>query len=158
MSNTPPVFTSRRDPDAQPFTFVMDVEHEVEQPPDPADPAKGEPTRVVEPRQHTFTCRAQLTAGTMLDLQGAGQRLGYDRFMAQVLIPDDRDRWAELIRNPDVYIDEDALDDTIKYLVEQYAARPTKRSGKSQPGPTSTGSGSTDSPTATSEPSPPTAD
>lgn len=156
MSNSPPVFTSRRDPDAKPFDFIMDVEHEVEA----TDPETLETTLTVETRRHTFTCRApgHLTAGTTLDLQGAGQRLGYDRFMAQALIRQDRTRWAELIRDPDVYVGEEQLDETIRWVVEQYAARPTTRSTRSPRGPQSTGSGSTDSPTATSETSAPTED
>lgn len=144
MTSSPPVFTSRRDPDAEPFQFVQEVERE--------NPLTEERTT----ETHTFTCRAQLTAGTMLDLQGAGQRLGYDRFMEQVLVPADRDRWAELIRDPDLFVGEEELDATIRWVVEQYAARPTKRPTTSPGGPPSTGSGSTDSPPATdstSEPS-----
>lgn len=153
MTSIPPVFTSRRDPDAEPIVFVLDVEHDVARPTE-----EGEPKVVREQRRHTFTCRAQLTAGTMLDLQGAGQRLGYDRFMEQALTPADRVRWADLIRDPDAYLGADDLDAAIQWLVEQYAARPTTRSARSPRGPLSTGSGSTDSLTSTSDNSPPTAD
>lgn len=154
-TSSPPVFTSRRDPDAAPFSFVVDVEREV----DVTDPETKKTFRETQSEQHTFTCRAQLNAGVMLDVLGAGKALGYDRLMAAALVPGDRERWTELIREPDVFVDPEDLEAAVKWVVEQYVARPTKRPSTSSGGPQSSGSGSTDTPPSadsTSEPSPPT--
>lgn len=64
-------------------------------------------------------------------------------FLAGVISPDDRDRFNELIRDPDKTVEIETLAEICEWLVGEYATRPTEPSRPSPTGRPRSGRSST---------------
>lgn len=64
-------------------------------------------------------------------------------FMQSVILDDDKERFAELIRDPDKVIEIELLAEICEWLVGEYAARPTEQPKRSAAGRPQNGTGST---------------
>jgi len=65
-------------------------------------------------------------------------------FFDLALVDEDKDRFRDFIRDPDVAIQMDIIAQVIEWLVEQYTARPTPPPSPSRNTRTRSGRGSTD--------------
>jgi hypothetical protein len=77
--------------------------------------------------------------------QSAGALLG---LFEKVLLPEDNEKFAKVIDDPEKIIDINILGEIAAWVVEQYTQRPTKARSGSSRGRTTRGSGSTDSASA----------
>lgn len=98
----------------------------------------------------TYHCRPRLPAGVTLDVAtvggtqpgvGAAQRVG--EFFDAALMPDDAALFAAALRDPEVVVPMETLQEIIQYLVEVYTGRPTGQQAGSGNGLSPTGPPST---------------
>lgn len=112
----------------------------------------------------TFTCLPVIPVGAALDLEEAPEvdedearaARALARFIDSALIDDDRERFAETLRQREDPVDGTALFDIAVWLAGEYAARPTSpftgssggrpsngQSSSSEPSPTASGTSET---------------
>ena len=102
----------------------------------------------------SFECRPNLPKWRLMELAAAmrandpmAMQAGMHDFVLAVLVPEERDRFVETMRELDDAGDIDAFDSAVGALIQQYAApaegaaspRPTERSSALPPGPRPTG-------------------
>lgn len=135
------------EPDPYPFALQFLVVDE-----------RGVPTGEME--EHTFEASAYPGAGADFAAseivkwdKATGMRgvdlNGIKVFLARVLPTGDLERFAALLDRKDVAVPMEALGELYKWLVEEYAGRPTMQSSRSSDGRRRTGKRSTEPPSLT---------
>lgn len=78
-----------------------------------------------------FTARPMIPSGVMLDIASAMEKsVGIQtaeviKMMNTAIIAEDKNRFTELINDPDVAITIETLGEILEWLAEEYAGRPT---------------------------------
>jgi hypothetical protein len=96
----------------------------------------------------TFHCRPAMTSRRLLRFvkqadgaQGGEAGDALYSFMDSALVPEDVQRWNDLLDSEDYIIDVAFIGEIISWLVEVYSSRPTKRFSPSPSGPQTTSPG-----------------